>query len=85
MHLMWFIVTMRSYILVSPERLKKITIRLCNDRRDCVFPGQGAQQVGMLSDISEQYSEISETFTEASDALGIDLWKMVTDGPDFTE
>ncbi len=48
------------------------------------FPGQGAQQVGMLSDISEQYSEISETFTEASDALGIDLWKMVTDGPDST-
>jgi len=26
------------------------------------FPGQGAQQVGMLSDLAEEFSQIKETF-----------------------
>ncbi|KZZ47804.1 malonyl CoA-acyl carrier protein transacylase [Thalassolituus sp. HI0120] len=45
------------------------------------FPGQGAQQVGMLVDLSEQYSEIRETFQEASDAIGQDLWALASEGP----
>lgn len=45
------------------------------------FPGQGAQQVGMLSDLAEEYSQIKETFQEASDAIGFDLWTLVKDGP----
>lgn len=45
------------------------------------FPGQGAQQVGMLSDLAEQYSQVHETFQEASDAIGFDLWEMVNNGP----
>jgi [acyl-carrier-protein] S-malonyltransferase len=45
------------------------------------FPGQGAQQVGMLVDLSEQYSEIRETFQEASDAIGQDLWALTSEGP----
>lgn len=48
------------------------------------FPGQGAQQVGMLSDISEEFSDIRDTFAEASDAIGVDLWKMTSEGPDTT-
>ena len=44
-----------------------------------VFPGQGSQKVGMLSDFAD--SEIfKNTFTEASDALGYDLWGMVQNG-----
>ena len=48
----------------------------------CVFPGQGSQSVGMLSDISENYEIARTTFEQASDALGYDLWKLICDGPD---
>ncbi len=46
-----------------------------------VFPGQGSQAVGMLGALAEQYPVVGETFTEASDALGFDLWQMVAEGP----
>lgn len=46
-----------------------------------IFPGQGSQSVGMLKDLSENFSEVSATFTEASDALGYDLWSLIQDGP----
>lgn len=46
-----------------------------------VFPGQGSQQVGMLSDLAEQYPLIQDTFAEASGALGYDLWALVSQGP----
>lgn len=39
-----------------------------------VFPGQGSQKKGMLSAIAAQYPVIQECFSEASDALGMDLW-----------
>ena len=42
-----------------------------------VFPGQGSQSIGMLSDLSSNFSIVSEIFQEASDALGLDLWKIV--------
>lgn len=45
------------------------------------FPGQGAQHVGMLADIATEYPDIKETFAEASQALGFDLWKLVQEGP----
>lgn len=45
-----------------------------------VFPGQGSQSVGMMSAYGER-AEIRETFAEASDALGEDLWQMVSEGP----
>jgi [acyl-carrier-protein] S-malonyltransferase len=41
-----------------------------------VFPGQGSQQLGMLADVAEQYPLIRQTFGEASDALGFDLWQL---------
>ena len=46
-----------------------------------IFPGQGSQSVGMLKDLSENFSEVAATFQEASDALGYDLWSLVQDGP----
>lgn len=46
-----------------------------------VFPGQGSQTVGMLAGLAEQYAVVKETFAEASDALGYDLWALVQNGP----
>jgi [acyl-carrier-protein] S-malonyltransferase len=45
-----------------------------------VFPGQGSQQIGMMSDFAE-VPEARAAFAEASDALGDDMWKLVEDGP----
>lgn len=45
------------------------------------FPGQGAQQVGMLADIAEEFPVVKETFAEASDSLNYDVWQMVQEGP----
>jgi [acyl-carrier-protein] S-malonyltransferase len=45
-----------------------------------VFPGQGSQKIGMLSELAASYPVITETFSEASDVLGYDLWDMVQNG-----
>ena len=46
-----------------------------------VFPGQGSQAVGMLKSLAEDFAQVSDTFGEASAALGHDLWKLVQEGP----
>ncbi|MDX1536095.1 ACP S-malonyltransferase [Arsukibacterium sp.] len=46
-----------------------------------VFPGQGSQSVGMLSDLY-QHDIVKNTFAEASAALGYDLWALVANGPE---
>lgn len=45
-----------------------------------VFPGQGSQSVGMMQGWGDR-AEVRFTFSEASDALGEDLWTLVTEGP----
>ena len=45
-----------------------------------VFPGQGSQSIGMMAGWDE-HPVVRETFAEASDAIGDDLWRLVTDGP----
>ena len=45
-----------------------------------VFPGQGSQSVGMMKGF-DTLPIVRETFDEASQALGDDLWKLVTQGP----
>ncbi|MGA7799719.1 MAG: ACP S-malonyltransferase [Gammaproteobacteria bacterium] len=47
-----------------------------------IFPGQGSQAVGMLHALGERFREVTDTFDEASDALGYDLWKLVQGGPE---
>ncbi len=47
-----------------------------------VFPGQGSQSIGMLMGLAEVHAQIKETFQEASDALGYDLWQRVQNGPE---
>lgn len=46
-----------------------------------VFPGQGSQAVGMLSELAEQHEAVTQTFAEASEVLGYDLWALVQNGP----
>ena len=46
-----------------------------------VFPGQGSQSVGMLSELAEKYEIVSQTFAQASEVLGYDLWQLVQQGP----
>jgi len=47
-----------------------------------VFPGQGSQSVGMLADMAGAHPQVAECFAEASDGAGVDLWQLVTDGPE---
>jgi len=47
-----------------------------------IFPGQGSQSIGMLSEMAADYPLIKQTFTEASDVLGYDLWQLVQQGPE---
>lgn len=47
-----------------------------------LFPGQGSQSLGMLSSLSDDFATIQETFAQASDVLGYDLWALTQDGPD---
>ncbi len=46
-------------------------------RTACVFPGQGSQTVGMLADLAAEYPSVLDTFRQASDVLGYDLWDLV--------
>lgn len=44
-----------------------------------VFPGQGSQSTGMLDDLATNFPEVKHTFERASDALGKDLWALISD------
>ena len=45
-----------------------------------VFPGQGSQSVGMMAGYGDS-AVVRETFAEASSALDMDLWQLVSEGP----
>lgn len=45
-----------------------------------LFPGQGSQSVGMMAGFADR-PVVRETFLEASDVLGQDLWALVSEGP----
>ena len=46
-----------------------------------VFPGQGSQTVGMLNEMAERHQLVRETFDEAGEVLGLDMWHLVSEGP----
>jgi [acyl-carrier-protein] S-malonyltransferase len=60
------------YLLIRKRIMSKFAI---------VFPGQGSQAVGMLAELGEQFDVVKNTFAEASEALGYDLWALIQDGP----
>lgn len=47
-----------------------------------VFPGQGSQSIGMLAELAELHSVVHETFAEASEGAGVDLWALSQGGPE---
>lgn len=48
----------------------------------CIFPGQGSQQVGMLAEAAQRWPQVNDTFREASEVLGYDLWRLCQEGPE---
>lgn len=46
-----------------------------------VFPGQGSQKLGMGADLVHNFKLAKQTFEEASDAVGINLLHLCTQGP----
>lgn len=51
------------------------------DKLAMVFPGQGSQSVGMLAHLAEQFGVVQQTFAQASNVLGYDLWHLAAEGP----
>ncbi|MEB1529807.1 ACP S-malonyltransferase [Xanthomonas sp. WHRI 7945] len=47
-----------------------------------VFPGQGSQSLGMLAELSELHPQLRDSFAEASDGAGVDLWALTQGGPE---
>lgn len=47
----------------------------------CVFPGQGSQSIGMMTELAEDYPIVGELYSRASKVLKIDLWKIIQEGP----
>ncbi|MCH9698738.1 MAG: ACP S-malonyltransferase [Gammaproteobacteria bacterium] len=47
-----------------------------------IFPGQGSQSLGMLSELANEFPIIHQTFTEASTIIGEDLWEISQNGPE---
>ena len=47
-----------------------------------VFPGQGSQSIGMLAELAALHASVRETFNEASDGAGADLWTLSQGGPE---
>ncbi|NQZ52404.1 MAG: malonyl CoA-acyl carrier protein transacylase, partial [Moritella sp.] len=41
-----------------------------------VFPGQGSQAIGMLADLASDHPIVEQTFSQASEILGYDLWDL---------
>jgi [acyl-carrier-protein] S-malonyltransferase len=47
-----------------------------------VCPGQGAQHVGMGTDLAAEFATVKHTFEEADDALDAPLSRLMRDGPE---
>ncbi len=47
-----------------------------------LFPGQGSQSLGMMTELASVYPTVQSVFAEASEVPGYDLWRLVQDGPE---
>lgn len=46
------------------------------------FPGQGSQAIGMLAELAADFPQVHETYAQASEVLGYDLWELCQGGPE---
>ncbi|MHC5543172.1 acyltransferase domain-containing protein, partial [Singulisphaera rosea] len=46
-----------------------------------LFPGQGAQAVGMGRELVAEFAEARKLFDRAAEILGFDLWNVCVEGP----
>lgn len=46
-----------------------------------IFPGQGAQLVGMGADVAQEHEQAAAVFENANDVLGVDLRTLCFEGP----
>jgi len=49
-----------------------------------IFPGQGSQSVGMLSELAKEFPLVKRCYAEASEILGFNLWDLCLNGPTET-
>lgn len=54
-----------------------------NNQLAFVFPGQGSQSVGMLADLNNAFPIVKQTFDEASEVFGRDMWELSQQGPEL--
>lgn len=47
-----------------------------------LFPGESSHSVGMMSAMASAFSLVKDTFEEASEVLGYDLWSVTNNGPE---
>ena len=47
-----------------------------------LFPGETSQSVGMMSAMADSFELVRDTFEEASEVLGYDLWSVTAQGPE---
>lgn len=52
------------------------------ERFAVIFPGQGSQAVGMLTELAKEFSIVINTYNQASEQLGYDLWHLTQEGPE---
>jgi [acyl-carrier-protein] S-malonyltransferase len=63
--------------ICSSTLLKFIFRELIMSKQAWVFPGQGSQTLGMLSELAAQYTVVQDTFAQAGEVLGYDLWDVI--------
>lgn len=74
--------TRLAFSTVAPEQAADTDFdQTLNTKVSFMFPGQGAQFVGMCGDVVEQVPKAKELFDTASEILGYDLLQVCTEGP----
>lgn len=66
--------------LIIMTALNNTAANVRQTRTALVFPGQGSQKAGMLGELAESYPQIIQTFAEASESVGFDLWQIAQSG-----